>query len=77
MKPIAESIWYGVEAKDMLGKEICAGDKLARCTAFGRKDFLQVFTVRQVKDGKVYLDTSKNALRFPGRCLRVNEIFDQ
>lgn len=60
---------------DTLGKPLSVGDKVARGVSFGRSSGFEFTTIREIKDGKVYLAGSKVPLNYPSRLLIVNELF--
>jgi hypothetical protein len=62
---------------DCLGKPLAVGDRVCRGVSFGRSAGLEFTTIREIKNGKVYLATSKVALNYPSRLLIVNTIFPE
>lgn len=66
--------WMSTEPIDMLGRAFQLGDTYAKATTCGRAVNLELCTVTRLEDGKVYGAGSKVAIRFPGRCLIVNEV---
>ncbi len=55
--------------KDMFGKTICVGDVVLKPTMFGRSPFIEERFVSSIENGKIYLDDSKVAIRFPERLV--------
>lgn len=70
-----EGDWMSEDLVDAFGREIKAGDKVARACTSGRAVNLEFATVREIKNGKVYLDISKVPINYPGRLLVINEIW--
>lgn len=69
--------WRSHALKDARGIPIKAGDKIVRpITSSGRSTNLEFATVREIKDGRIYLDTSKVPIQFPGRMLIINKLYD-
>lgn len=56
--------------KDMLGFAFHEGCKIVRAVADGRLD---ICTVTKIADGKMYLDDSKIAIRYPKRLLIIEQ----
>jgi len=56
------------ELKDLLGREIKVGHKVIRSMR-GWEGHLEVLEVTEVRDGKLYLDNSKNPIHYPGRLV--------
>jgi len=60
--------------KDKLGFAFNEGCKVARAVSRGRSSVdLDICTVTRIEDGKVYLDNSKVAIRYPGRLLIIEQ----
>jgi hypothetical protein len=59
--------------KDMKGFAFNEGCKVARAVMWGKSPMLDICTVTKIKDGKIYLDDSKQAIRFPERLLIVEQ----
>ena len=59
--------------KDMKGFAFNEGCKVARAVLWGKSPMLDICTVTKIKDGKIYLDDSKQAIRFPERLLIVEQ----
>jgi hypothetical protein len=59
--------------KDMKGFAFNEGCKVARAVLWGKSPMLDICTVTKIKDGKVYLDDSKQAMRFPERLLIIEQ----
>jgi hypothetical protein len=62
---------------DTLGKPLNVGDKVVRGVSFGRSSGFEFTTIREIKNGKVYLAGSKVALNYPSRLLIVNDLFPE
>lgn len=60
---------------DMLGKPLSVGDKVARGKSFGQSAGLEFTTIAEIKNGRVYLASSKVPLNYPSRLLIVNDLF--
>ena len=67
--------WMATKLVDMRGQEFAVGDKVAKAYASGRSVNLSVATVARIEDGKMYLDDSHVAIRFPGRLLIVTKVY--
>ena len=83
---IKESLWSGggrfhlVEHSsdklvDALGKPLKEGDLVLRAVTFGRSAGLEFTSIREIKNGRVYLATSKVPVNYPSRLLIVNDMF--
>jgi hypothetical protein len=59
--------------KDMKGFAFNEGCKVARAVLWGKSPMLDICTVTKIKDGKIYLDDSKQAIRFPERLLIIEQ----
>jgi hypothetical protein len=59
--------------KDMKGFAFNEGCKVARAVLWGKSPILDICTVTKIKDGKIYLDDSKQAMRFPERLLIIEQ----
>jgi len=59
--------------KDMKGFAFNEGCKVARAVLWGKSPMLDICTVTKIKDGKIYLDNSKQAMRFPERLLIIEQ----
>lgn len=59
--------------KDMKGFAFNEGCKVARAVLWGKSPMLEICTVTKIKDGKMYLDDSKQPLRFPDRLLIIEQ----
>lgn len=60
---------------DALGKPLSVGDLVLRAVIFGRSAGLEFTSIREIKNGRVYLATSKVPVNYPSRLLIVNEMF--
>lgn len=72
------SNFLGEEAKDMLGNDYKIGDKVVRGVVWGKVSTsydIEIKEVTELKDGKVYLDGAKRAVKYPGRMLIVTKVF--
>jgi len=81
-----EGDWNGLSARDLTGREIEPGMWLVKAYQSGRSSNLEIRQVREVRtvtskdwDGnkvvsepRVFLDTSKVPVQYPGRCLIVD-----
>lgn len=59
--------------KDMKGFAFNEGCKVARAVMWGKSPKLDICVVTKIKDGKLYLDDSKQAIRFPERLLIIEQ----
>jgi hypothetical protein len=59
--------------KDMKGFAFNEGCKVARAVMWGKSPKLDICTVTKIADGKIYLDDSKQAIRFPERLLIIEQ----
>ena len=55
--------------KDMKGFTFNVGDEVARPVLYGKSPHIELCRVTKIQDGKLYLDESKQAMRFPERLL--------
>lgn len=55
--------------KDMNGVEFTLGCKVARAVLWGKSPILNICRVTKIESGRIYLDDSKVAIRFPERLL--------
>lgn len=63
------------EHVDALGRPLNVGDRVLRAVTFGRSAGFEFTTIREIKNGRIYLDTSKVPVNFPSRLLIVNDMF--
>lgn len=66
---------YGTILKDLRGKKFKVGDIVVRAHSLGRGSDVEIVEVTRIEDGKMYMGGSKVAVRYPGRMLIVNEIY--
>jgi hypothetical protein len=59
--------------KDKFGVEIKVGDVVLKPSMWGRSPFIDERIVREIRDGKLYLDDSKVAIRYPERLVVFNK----
>jgi hypothetical protein len=59
--------------KDMKGNTITVGCKVARAVMWGKSPRIDICEVTEMKAGKLYLDSSKQHIRFPERLLVVEQ----
>ena len=55
--------------KDMKGFTFNVGDEVARPVLYGKSPHIEFCIVTRIQDGKLYLDESKHAMRYPERLL--------
>ena len=55
--------------KDMKGFTFSVGDEVARPVLWGKSPHIELCKVTRIENGKLYLDDSKQAMRFPERLL--------
>lgn len=58
---------------DMMGLNFHEGCRVARAVVSGRSPSIDICTVTQIKDGKIYLDNSQQAMRYPNRLLIIEQ----
>lgn len=58
---------------DMKGYAFNIGCKVVRAVMWGKSPMLSFCEVTAIKDGKIYLDNSKQAIKFPDRLLIVEQ----
>ena len=68
--------WMSVKLKDMRGKSFAIGDKVAKACTSGRAVNLEIGEGTRIEEGKMYLDGSKVAIRFPGRLLIITKLYE-
>jgi hypothetical protein len=59
--------------KDMKGFAFNVGCKVARATMWGKSPMLSICEVTDIKDGRIYLDSSKQPMKFPERLLIIEQ----
>lgn len=59
--------------KDMKGFAFNEGCKVARAVLWGKSPMIEICTVTKINDGKLYLDNSKQPMKFPERLLIVEQ----
>jgi len=64
----------GEDLDDMLLRRINVGDTVARAAVAGRSAYLEIRKVTSIRNGKIYLDDSKVAIRYPCRLLVITSI---
>jgi hypothetical protein len=58
---------------DFMGKDLAVGDKVVRPVTQGMNScYLELRTVEQIKNGKVYLDGSRTAIKYPSNLVIVD-----
>ena len=55
--------------KDMKGFTFSVGDEVARAVLFGKSPHIGLCKVTRIENGNLYLDDSKQPIRFPERLL--------
>lgn len=65
--------WCGRALVDMLGKQFQIGDIIVRPVTSNRSGNLQIATITDIRDGKLYLSGSKMAINYPSRLLIIND----
>jgi hypothetical protein len=55
--------------KDKLGFAFNEGCKVVRAVLWGKSPILEICTVTKISNGKLYLDDSKQPMKFPERLL--------
>ena len=59
--------------KDMKGFAFNEGCKVARAVMYGKSPMIDICEVTRIENDKLYLDGSKQAIRFPERLLIVEQ----
>ena len=59
--------------KDMKGFAFNEGCKVARAVLWGKSPMIEICTVTKIKEGRLYLDDSKQPIKFPDRLLIVEQ----
>lgn len=59
--------------KDMHGFAFNEGCKVARAVLWGKSPIIKICTVTKIKDDNLYLDDSKQPMKFPERLLIVEQ----
>jgi hypothetical protein len=59
--------------KDMKGFSFHVGCKVARPVLYGKSPFIEICVVTRIENGKMYLNESKQAMKFPDRLLIVEQ----
>lgn len=57
----------------MKGYAFNVGCTVARAVMYGKSPMIDLCTVTKIENGKLYLDESKQAMRFPERLLIVEQ----
>jgi hypothetical protein len=57
----------------MKGFAFNVGCKVARAVLWGKSPKLDICEVTRIEDGKIYLNDSKQAIRFPDRLLIIEQ----
>lgn len=59
--------------KDMKGFAFNEGCKVARAVMIGKSPVIDICEVTAIKEGKLYLDNSKQPIRYPERLLIIEQ----
>ena len=59
--------------KDKLGFAFNEGCKVARAVMIGKSPVIDICTVTKIDGSKLYLDNSKQAIRYPERLLIIEQ----
>ena len=59
--------------KDMKGFAFNEGCTVARATLWGKSPRIEICKVTRIEDGKLYLDDSKQPIRYPERLLIIEQ----
>lgn len=57
----------------MKGFAFNEGCKVARAVVYGKSPMIDICKVTKIADNKIYLDDSKQAIRFPDRLLIIEQ----
>lgn len=63
------------ELLDLRKQPFTVGDMVIRAESVRSSGYLRLSVVTKIDNGKMYLDDSKVAIRFPGRLLIVTKLF--
>lgn len=74
MEVIAKGAWMGTDLIDMRGTPFRVGQLVAKAVTFGRAVNIELREVTRIENGKMYLGGSKVAVRFPQRCVVVEDV---
>lgn len=58
---------------DMRGSTFYEGCTVARAVSSGNTPYIYICEVREIRDGRLYLNDSKQPLRYPGRLLIIDK----
>jgi hypothetical protein len=59
--------------KDMMGFAFNLGCKVARAEMWGKSPRITIRKVTRIENGKLYLDDSKQAMKYPERLLIIEQ----
>ena len=59
--------------KDLNGFAFNEGCKVARAVLWGKSPMIEICEVTRIENGKLYLDNSKQPMKFPERLLIVEQ----
>lgn len=59
--------------KDFLGNEFTIGDRVIRTRMQGNSPYLEIQKITDIRDGKLYLDGSKQPIQYPERLFNLDE----
>ena len=57
----------------MCGSTFHEGCTVARATVSGNTPYIDICKVREIRDGRIYLNDSKQPLRYPNRLLIIDK----
>lgn len=66
--------WMSTDPTDVFNQEIKLNDQIVRACKSGQAVNIEICTVTRVENEKIYVDFSKVAIRYPGRCMIVNAV---
>ncbi len=72
---MSDDKWYGTDLVDMRKNEFVVGDMVVKPEMSGQSASLRIGIVTKIENGKMYLDNSKVAIRYPSRMLIVTKLF--
>jgi hypothetical protein len=67
-----EAPWTDTDTVDAAGRQLAPGQYVVRAIPGGRAVNIEIRRVREIKDGRVYLNTSKTPIIYPCRVLIVD-----
>ena len=69
-----DNAWTDTSLKDIFGNTFEVGDDVVRAMVLGRVPGLELGKITRIEDGKMYMNNSKVAIRYPGRLMIINRL---